>query len=97
MGAAYTRKLKGKRDKHADGYYYIDTGNVLEPGTLYEMSVYQRKPHRNIKRIDVTTGMMMIIAISTLCYQQAVHPRMHYVISAVSCSAVLLVYIVQST
>lgn len=51
----YTKKLKKKRDRKADGYFYIDTKNVLQPGTLYEVSVYRLRQHRLIKNVDVFT------------------------------------------
>lgn len=55
-GADYTVKLKKKRDRNKDGYFYIDTGNVLHPGTLYEFSVHRFNRYRYIKHVDVFTG-----------------------------------------
>lgn len=48
--------LKKKRDRNSDGYFYVDTKNVLYPGTLYELSVRRFRQRQLIKDADVFTG-----------------------------------------
>lgn len=53
--AHYTTTLKRSRDRQSDGYYYINTGNTLRPGTMYDLSIVRTKKYVTIKHVDIFT------------------------------------------